>query len=80
MFKNYMVLSAQIKERPTEVFTIEVLDMRGRLIDRITDYRPAYGYNVYRLPDLSYLSRGVYLIRLLDGNRQLYVEKLFKQA
>lgn len=61
------------------VMTIEILDIRGVTVERITDHSPDPGYNVYKLPDLSYLSKGIYLIRISDGERLLHIEKLIKQ-
>ena len=59
--------------------SIEILDIRGVLVERITDHMPDPEFNVYKLPDLSYLNQGIYLIRVWDGKSLLHVEKLLKQ-
>ncbi len=58
--------------------TIEILDMRGILLERITDDNPDFEYNVYKLPDMSNLSKGIYLLRILNESQQVYVDKLIK--
>ena len=73
---TYLDIKSKVAHR---VMTIEILDIRGVLVKHITDPKPEPGYNVYKLPDLSYLSKGIYLIRISDGERLLHVEKLLKQ-
>ena len=57
---------------------IEIFDINGRLIYTETDNAPDNNFNVYSLPDLSYLSEGIYLVRVLNGAELIHSEKLIK--
>ncbi|MDA3822193.1 MAG: CotH kinase family protein [Bacteroidales bacterium] len=57
---------------------IEVFDINGRLVFKSTNPNPDSNFNVYKLPDLTYLTDGMYLVRILNGTELIYSEKLIK--
>jgi hypothetical protein len=59
--------------------SIEIFDVNGRLIYKTTDPFADSNYNVYKLPDLSYVSEGIYLVRILNGMELIHSEKLIKK-
>lgn len=59
---------------------IEIFDTNGRMVYNTADYSADKNYNVYKLPDLSYLPDGIYLLRILNGRKFIHSEKLVKRS
>lgn len=57
---------------------IEMLDMNGKRVCVQEDPNPHAQYNVYRLPDLSFLPDGIYLLRIMNEGGMVHTEKLIK--
>lgn len=59
---------------------INLFDTRGNLVYAATIDRPEPACQLIRLPDLSYLSDGIYLLRVSDERGVLATERIVKQG